>query len=248
MNRETPTRDFDVINDTRIICIDAQRSYNVALRSVRLSDKSEVKLTPAEHKIYLYLLDNPGHLMTLDEILNHYEADRFERDDYEPINKGTLPVIVTYMRKKFDCDKWNPIRTQRRIGYMANMDFDEPSPEDRVDLAEEKYIYGHQYDGVYFDKRNNRIYREGYGFVQLTNAQSKTLSNMFLHPRRIFTKKDIVALIASDFNNVAKLKTANVHVCHIRETLKHLDLPTDLIRTVHGSGYEYNSRAFTPRR
>jgi DNA-binding response OmpR family regulator len=227
--------DFEPPQPSERIDINKDGAY-VDLRNfhVMRPDGVVVALTPAEFKVYKILLDHPGHLMSNSEILDLYEQDKAEQENYEPIEDKIIQGFICNLRKKFDCKKWDPILSRRGSGgCMANMYFEAPQNDDRVDL---RY-------GAYFDKRNGRIYREGYPFEQLKGAQRNIFSDMASQPGITFTKSKILTSIAKDFNQVAKDATADVHICHLRAALKRLDLPINIIETVCGQGYRFNSKA-----
>jgi DNA-binding response OmpR family regulator len=228
--------DFDAPQPSERIDIDRDGAY-LDLRNYHVirSNSDPVILLSAEFKIYKILLDHPGYLLSNRDILDIYEKDRFEDDNYEPINENNVQVNVSKIREKLQVNEWNPI-INIYGGYMANIDFDDPKPDERVDLA----------DDAYFDKRNGRVYREGYEYEQLATAQRAIFQYLLENPEHTFSRAKLMESVAKDFNKVAKPDTADVHITHIRAALKRLDLPaTDIIETVRGQGYRFNSKART---
>jgi DNA-binding response OmpR family regulator len=235
MNTVSPTKLFENATDDRIIQIDSQRSYDVGRRVLILPDNIEVQFTPSLAKVYQILLNHPGYLMSRDEILDLYEHDKQYDHDYELIEDRTIDRYVCSIRKQLKSLVWSPI-VGITGGYMANIDFDDPKPDERVDLA----------DDAYFDKRNGRVCREGYEYEQLATVPRNIFQYLLKNPERLVFKAKLMESVAKDFNNVAKPETAEKHIERIRVALKRLDLPaTDIIETVRGQGYRFNPKART---
>jgi DNA-binding response OmpR family regulator len=230
MNTVSPTKPFANAVDARIIEIDSQRSYDVG-RRILILPEGQVKLTPTLGNVYRALLGNPGYALSNRQII-----DEAYGKGYHIQEKAAQNRVNDFRRQVKHHTSWDAIKYIDGIGYMANIDFDDPKPDERVDLA----------DDAYFDKRNGRVYREGYEYEQLATAQRAIFQYLLENPEHTFSRAKLMESVAKDFNKVAKPDTADVHITHIRAALKRLDLPaTDIIETVRGQGYRFNSKART---
>jgi two-component system, OmpR family, KDP operon response regulator KdpE len=81
-------------------------------RQVYIRD-AEVDLTPTEYKLLLYLVNNPGRVVSHQELLAEaWGPEYIDQLDY-------LRLYVRYLRQKIEVDPTRPqiIRTERGIGY-----------------------------------------------------------------------------------------------------------------------------------
>lgn len=79
-----------------------------------MRDGCEVKLSPKEFKVLAYLLQNPGRVVTQDQILAHVWGP-----EYAGAAPGYVKLYVRYLREKLEKDPSRPrlILTERGVGY-----------------------------------------------------------------------------------------------------------------------------------
>jgi DNA-binding response OmpR family regulator len=78
----------------------------------------EVRLTPTEYRLLLYLAYNAGHVLTYDQILDNVWGPGYEN------NLTNVKLYVWYLRRKIEEDPRKPsyILTRRGAGYyLVNM-------------------------------------------------------------------------------------------------------------------------------
>lgn len=80
----------------------------------KLKNKNEqISLKAMEYKLLKYLTDNPGRVVTKDELLKNVWDDEF-------VGEGTLAVHIRHLREKIESDPKEPqvIKTIWGVGYM----------------------------------------------------------------------------------------------------------------------------------
>lgn len=75
------------------------------------------ELRAMEYKLLLYLLENPGRVITRDELFDNVWEDENTCD-------GTITVHIRHIREKIEADPKNPeiIKTVYGVGYMVEED------------------------------------------------------------------------------------------------------------------------------
>ena len=73
----------------------------------------DISLKAMEYKLLKYLVDNPGRVVTKDELLANVWDDEF-------VGEGTLAVHIRHLREKIETDPKDPqvIKTIWGVGYM----------------------------------------------------------------------------------------------------------------------------------
>ena len=93
-----------------------QLTLDINRREVRVGDGEPTSLTPLENRLLDYLMLNAGHILTIEDIINHvWGADGGDRD--------ALRQLVRRLRAKIEPDPANPIyiETVAGLGYgVAN--------------------------------------------------------------------------------------------------------------------------------
>ena len=87
-------------------------SLDTGIRKLKDGDR-QVSLKAMEYKLLKYLTDNPGRVVTKDELLKNVWDDEF-------IGEGTLAVHVRHLREKIESDPRDPqvIKTVWGVGYI----------------------------------------------------------------------------------------------------------------------------------
>ena len=89
-----------------------QLSLDINRREVRVGDGEPTSLTPLENRLLDYLMLNAGHILTVEDIINHvWGAEGGDRD--------ALRQLVRRLRAKIEPDPANPIyiETVAGLGY-----------------------------------------------------------------------------------------------------------------------------------
>lgn len=90
------------------------KSIEVDLEKITVKNNGQlVNLTPMEYKILLFLMKNPGRVLTKTQIYENINGEYFENDD------STMMVHISNLREKIEQDPKKPtfIITVRGIGY-----------------------------------------------------------------------------------------------------------------------------------
>ena len=79
-----------------------------------INGKEAEELRAMEYKLLLYLLENPGRVITRDELFDNVWEDENTCD-------GTITVHIRHIREKIEADPKNPeiIKTVYGVGYMV---------------------------------------------------------------------------------------------------------------------------------
>lgn len=77
-------------------------------------------------------------------------------------------------------------------------------------------------------------------FIELTAIEFKLFELLFSHPGRIFSRQYILDNIYHDYRIVSD-RTVDSHIKKLRKKLATPEKGRDLIRSVYGSGYKYES-------
>jgi DNA-binding response OmpR family regulator len=89
-----------------------QLSLDINRREIRVGDGEPTSLTPLENRLLDYLMLNAGHILTVEDIINHvWGAEGGDRD--------ALRQLVRRLRAKIEPDPANPIyiETVAGLGY-----------------------------------------------------------------------------------------------------------------------------------
>ena len=82
--------------------------------TVTINGKEAEELRAMEYKLLLYLLENPGRIITRDELFDNVWEDENTCD-------GTITVHIRHIREKIEVEPKNPeiIKTVYGVGYMV---------------------------------------------------------------------------------------------------------------------------------
>jgi DNA-binding response OmpR family regulator len=87
-------------------------TLDINRRELRVGDREPISLTPLENRLLDYLMLNAGHILTVEDIINHvWGAEGGDRD--------ALRQLVRRLRAKIEPDPANPIyiETVAGLGY-----------------------------------------------------------------------------------------------------------------------------------
>ncbi|MCW8877815.1 MAG: response regulator [Kangiellaceae bacterium] len=76
--------------------------------------------------------------------------------------------------------------------------------------------------------------------VELTAIEFKLFYLLFSNPNRIYSRAQIMDLVYQDYRDVSD-RTVDSHIRNLRKKLAKLPLEEDLIRSVYGAGYKFES-------
>lgn len=98
-------------NDTKILHI---KDIEINLESMQVSrEKKEISLTSLEYKIFLYMVENSGRVVTREAIM-----DKIWDLSGNYVNDNTLTVYIKRIREKLGTD--DVIKTIKGIGYRVD--------------------------------------------------------------------------------------------------------------------------------
>jgi two-component system cell cycle response regulator CtrA len=108
------------------------------------------------------------------------------------------------------------------------------------------------YNDHLFIKMPGCTYDAASGFVEtsdkrsrLAPAEAKLLTTLALDPARVFSKADLMDHLYGG-EDEPEQKIIDVFVCKLRRKLVDLNNGLDVIRTIHGRGYQFDPRGFLP--
>lgn len=89
----------------------ADLEINDATQEVYRSGRT-VQLTGTEYRLFRYLVDNAGHVVFRDDIMDDVWCDAVD------VRPDVLDTYISYLRKKLDHGAVPLIRTIRGVGYL----------------------------------------------------------------------------------------------------------------------------------
>lgn len=96
-------------------------------------------------------------------------------------------------------------------------------------------------EAVLLDEHANKVTVNGQ-VVELTVVEFKLLQLLFNAPGRIFSRQAIMDAIYSDYRVVSD-RTVDSHIKKLRKKLQQVSPEQELVRSVYGAGYKFESGA-----
>lgn len=187
-----------------------------------------------------WLADNPADLILLDLMLPGKGGLDICRDIRAHGPKSQIPIImVTAKAEEIDrllglelgaddyvCKPFSPREIVARVKAVLR----------RLQLSPED-----QQRGVELHDSSQRVKINGKS-VELTTIEFSLFKLLYNEPGRIFSRQFIMDNIYSDYRVVSD-RTVDSHVKKLRKKLQELEPDQELIQSVYGAGYKYESIA-----
>ncbi|WP_163835609.1 response regulator [Spartinivicinus ruber] len=75
--------------------------------------------------------------------------------------------------------------------------------------------------------------------VDLTQVEFNILSLLYMHPNRIYSRENIIALVYSD-SRIVSDRTIDSHIKNLRKKLTILNDKHNYVRSIYGTGYKFD--------
>lgn len=99
----------------------------------------------------------------------------------------------------------------------------------------EKYMWNH--NDLNIDFTCNEVYKKG-KLIALTPSEWKILSVLSRHPKKIYTREELIELVfGSDFNGYDRV--IDTHIKNLRKKVEDNPKKPVYVKTVHGFGYKF---------
>lgn len=91
--------------------------------------------------------------------------------------------------------------------------------------------------GFYLDENSLKAFLNGKE-LNLTTVEFRLLKILISHPRRVFTRSQLMDMIYPD-NRIVSDRTIDSHIKKLRKKIKEIDVEAEVIHSVYGAGYKF---------
>lgn len=80
----------------------------------------------------------------------------------------------------------------------------------------------------------------GENMVSLTTVEFNLFNLLYSHPNCIYSRQHILDRLYSDYRVISD-RTVDSHIRNLRKKLSELETPVELVRSIYGAGYKYET-------